>query len=397
MGPPDLPQPARFGDPRCTPAFWSKVTVADTGCWLWTGGLNKAGYGRLETADGSDRAHRVSYARLVGPIPEGLELDHLCRTRACIRPDHLQPVTHHQNVKRQAAVATSADPSRPVAKSGTVAGATASQHVDLFRKILLRRNLLAQAMPGAVYAPFIGDGDIAAELYADRTIYGADLDPQRVATAHSRLRGEIVIADCDGWPFPDLAEPIAVADIDAYGNPYKSLEAFWRAAPTMPRVVIFGTDGMRLGIKRWRSRTIGPLPAGEYDDTSSPPEKRTQYNFWWPRFVRPYLDALLTPAVVVDAAFYLRQHMLYWGIVVDKEGGKSAAGVRRGTADGDDPRDREVEDALFQAALAGNVAAIHTWLSARQPARWGGRQQSAVVPLSELATELGFDNLDAKA
>jgi len=111
MGPPDLPQPARFGDPRCTPAFWSKVTVADTGCWLWTGGLNKAGYGRLETADGSDRAHRVSYARLVGPIPEGLELDHLCRTRACIRPDHLQPVTHHQNVKRQAAVATSPDPS----------------------------------------------------------------------------------------------------------------------------------------------------------------------------------------------------------------------------------------------------------------------------------------------
>jgi hypothetical protein len=62
------------------------------------------------------------------------------------------------------------------------------QHVDLHRKLALRRALLRGCPAGAVYVPFIGDGDIAAELYADRMVYGADLDPNRSATARARLR-----------------------------------------------------------------------------------------------------------------------------------------------------------------------------------------------------------------
>lgn len=75
--------------------FWSRVDVT-TGCWLWAGGKNNKGYGRY----GPAFAHRIAYELLVGPIPEGLELDHLCRTPLCVRPDHLEPVTHRENLLR---------------------------------------------------------------------------------------------------------------------------------------------------------------------------------------------------------------------------------------------------------------------------------------------------------
>lgn len=68
-----------------------------TGCWIWTGKLRK-GYGQFRGRP----AHRVSYEAFVGPIPEGLVIDHLCRNRACVRPDpkHLEPVTARENDRR---------------------------------------------------------------------------------------------------------------------------------------------------------------------------------------------------------------------------------------------------------------------------------------------------------
>jgi hypothetical protein len=70
-------------------------------CWVWTGYLNEDGYGVIGLASGkTDLAHRVSYEVFADPIPEGLEIDHLCRNRACCRWDHLEPVTHEINVKR---------------------------------------------------------------------------------------------------------------------------------------------------------------------------------------------------------------------------------------------------------------------------------------------------------
>lgn len=81
--------------------FVSKIDVSGSGsdCWLWTGCLTERGYG-LFWLRGNVRAHRFSYETFVGPIPDGLVIDHLCRTRACVNPDHLEPVTDRENVLR---------------------------------------------------------------------------------------------------------------------------------------------------------------------------------------------------------------------------------------------------------------------------------------------------------
>lgn len=81
--------------------FWKHVSKTAT-CWLWTGSLDAKGYGRIRP-DGSrrfKRAHRIAYEFLKGPIPEELELDHLCRNHRCVNPDHLEPVTHRENTLR---------------------------------------------------------------------------------------------------------------------------------------------------------------------------------------------------------------------------------------------------------------------------------------------------------
>jgi hypothetical protein len=70
--------------------------IREGGCWDWCGFLTKNGYGRI----GSRLAHRVVYELLIGKIPAGLELDHLCRNRRCVNPSHLEPVTHRVNLLR---------------------------------------------------------------------------------------------------------------------------------------------------------------------------------------------------------------------------------------------------------------------------------------------------------
>jgi hypothetical protein len=79
--------------------FWSKVDKSGD-CWLWTGTITNR-YGRFFLAHGRmTPAHRWAYESLVGPIPEGLTIDHLCRNPPCVNPDHLEPVTVQENVRR---------------------------------------------------------------------------------------------------------------------------------------------------------------------------------------------------------------------------------------------------------------------------------------------------------
>ena len=77
---------------------WPKIEVTGF-CWLWRSTTNKAGYGILKT-QGYHLAHRWVYETLVGKIPEGLALDHLCRIKRCVNPDHLEPVTKLENTLR---------------------------------------------------------------------------------------------------------------------------------------------------------------------------------------------------------------------------------------------------------------------------------------------------------
>jgi hypothetical protein len=78
---------------KLTPEY---VVDPETSCWNWIRAMHRLGYGF--TSKGY--AHRVYYERLVGPIPEGLEIDHLCRNRACVNPAHMEPVTHQENCRR---------------------------------------------------------------------------------------------------------------------------------------------------------------------------------------------------------------------------------------------------------------------------------------------------------
>ena len=66
-------------------------------CWIWLGGTNAGGYGRVNPGGGDCMVHRLSYEQFIGAIPGGLELDHLCRVRLCCNPAHLEPVTHQEN------------------------------------------------------------------------------------------------------------------------------------------------------------------------------------------------------------------------------------------------------------------------------------------------------------
>lgn len=87
----------------CSPL--ARYAVDENGCWIWQGHINRQGYGLLWVGSRTTtrrlmRAHRVVYEMVRGPVARGLELDHLCRVRACVNPDHLEPVTHAENLRR---------------------------------------------------------------------------------------------------------------------------------------------------------------------------------------------------------------------------------------------------------------------------------------------------------
>jgi len=77
------------------------IPEPNTGCWLWIGTkLTKGGYARIKIEDKNILVHRWTYEHFVGKIPDGLAMDHLCRTRCCVNPDHLEPVDARTNALR---------------------------------------------------------------------------------------------------------------------------------------------------------------------------------------------------------------------------------------------------------------------------------------------------------
>lgn len=90
--------------PKLPERFWKKVSPEpNSGCWLWIGACDKTGYGRIVAARPnrvSMAAHRMSYEALIGKFDKSLDIDHLCRVRCCVNPDHLEPVTRQENLRR---------------------------------------------------------------------------------------------------------------------------------------------------------------------------------------------------------------------------------------------------------------------------------------------------------
>lgn len=81
-------------------AFWDRVEKTDT-CWWWRGGISMYGYGQFQPARSKNlRAHKFAWEMEHGPTPDDMVLDHLCRNRACVRPEHLEPVTPRTNTLR---------------------------------------------------------------------------------------------------------------------------------------------------------------------------------------------------------------------------------------------------------------------------------------------------------
>lgn len=85
-----------WGDHPRSPGW----VVEENGCHTWIGAICSGGYGNVVVKGKTRKAHRVRYERERGPVPIGMELDHLCRNRACVNPLHLEPVTRRENVKR---------------------------------------------------------------------------------------------------------------------------------------------------------------------------------------------------------------------------------------------------------------------------------------------------------
>jgi len=92
---PQLPEEERF---------WAKVD-ADAECWVWTGSLHPSGYGYFMAKDGKNwRSHRFAWTNLVGEIPKHMTLDHVCRNKPCVNPDHMEIVTAEENNARGGSV-----------------------------------------------------------------------------------------------------------------------------------------------------------------------------------------------------------------------------------------------------------------------------------------------------
>ena len=319
---------------------------------------------------------------------------------------------------------------KAISKSG-------KQYGNADAKITVRQDLLHDAAPGACYVPFIGAGDLAAELYEGRPIYGADLDADRLVIAQKRLpTARLQQSNCDQFPFRGEAISWAVADFDSYSYPYASFRAFWRAGQTnlVSPFVCFFTDAQRQAIVRG---TAGfKLPSGKTAKLNTATRGELDKTYF-ESIVKPWFEAMIKPWQVDRIEQRHHRFMIYWGAVISKPQNAEqriperpvrkiklrATGARAGFYKFDETKrsaylelirsgrgrcvaartvgmtpggvshflgdhadfaaevskmemeaTEGVENALYETALTGNVVAQQVWLYNRNPDRWTDRR-----------------------
>jgi len=189
------------------------------------------------------------------------------------------------------------------------------QHVQLYRKAALRTSLLDEALPGAAYVPFIGDGDLAKLYHGRFAIFGADLDKARVRKAAERFPDALVVAaDCNEFPFKDSGAVFSIGDFDAYADPYRAFESFWRSnARRAKRMVLFFTDDRRGHVRRFK---VMRYPDGTKAVIESATQIMAIYRNYLGTIVFPWLRQLIEPWQLVTEKHYFRGAMTYWGGVI---------------------------------------------------------------------------------
>lgn len=121
---------------------WDYVDKSESGCWLWRRAVSSQGYGRLVVDGKGVGAHRFFYELCVGPIPDGLHVDHLCRVRLCVNPAHLEPVTAAENNRRaargSAKVVVTPDSEAALARALAAQAAADAARAEVARQVALR-------------------------------------------------------------------------------------------------------------------------------------------------------------------------------------------------------------------------------------------------------------------
>ena len=187
------------------------------------------------------------------------------------------------------------------------------------RKIWLRRAVLAEVGAGAAYVPFIGDGDIAAACYSERTIYGIDLDPARVAVAQIALpTATVIVGDCnEGWPHGGVEDTFALCDADAFAYPYGAIRAFWQHSVKAEAVGLLGTDAQMQ--QHGRSSHFRHPDGHSVNNVLQKDRSRTRATYWT-RLIKPWLATLVEADgyTITMTKHFERAGMHYWGAVAKR-------------------------------------------------------------------------------
>lgn len=115
---------------------FKKVEVAD--CWYWLGTIQPNGYGKININGQNKLAHRFMWTYLVGPIPKDYQIDHLCKVKSCVNPDHLQPVTSQENIRRSSVAVAARNNFRlqAVCKNGHIRSSTNTKITNGYKRCL---------------------------------------------------------------------------------------------------------------------------------------------------------------------------------------------------------------------------------------------------------------------